>query len=315
MQGARKTQAGPLPEVWRFMGKVKEAFLKIFTWPPTAQAWTLSSPAAIWIIALVVGPLLIVLVFSFLTNGPYGTLIYEATTENYGACFNWLYLKVLLRTLMIATLSTVLCILIAYPVVYWLTMHVTKWRAQLLFFIILPFWTSYLIRIYSWMFLLKDTGFINGLLLDLHLIATPKMMLYSWPSVMLCLVYTWLPFMIMPLYSSLEKLDRSVLEAATDLGASPFWRFVKVTLPLTKGGIISGSLLVFMPSVGAYIVPELVGGAKVTMLGNLIRDKFVTFRNWPLGSALSIILLFIVLLLIYYYMKAVGKKEAFKQLT
>lgn len=165
------------------------------------------------------------------------------------------------------------------------------------------------------MFLLKDTGFINSILLNLHLIDSPVRMLYSWPSVMLALVYTWLPFMIMPLYSSLEKLDRSVLEAATDLGATPFWRFLKVTLPLTRGGVISGSLLVFMPSIGAYIVPELVGGAKVTMLGNLIRDKFLVFRNWPFGSALSIILLIIVLALIYYYMRIAGKEEAFKHLA
>lgn len=188
-----------------------------------------------------------------------------------------------------------------------------RWRNILLFLVVLPFWTSDLIRTYAWMLILRDTGLLNHLLQYLQVINKPIPLLYTEEAILLGLAYVYLPFMILPLYASIEKLDRSLLEAAEDLGATPFWRFLKVTVPLTKSGILAGSLLVFIPSVGAFIVPDLLGGAKVMMIGNLVQLQFGPSRNWPFGSAASFVLMTIVLFAVFAYLKFAGGKEALEE--
>ncbi len=168
-------------------------------------------------------------------------------------------------------------------------------------------------RIYAWIALLSDHGLINNFLISLHLIDEPLTLLHKETAVLVGLVYTYLPFMILPLYASLERLDRSVLEAASDLGATARERFVQITLPLTKGGMLSGSVLVFAPAIGEFLIPELLGGAKVMMIGKFIALKFIGLRHWPLGSTYSLLLLTMTLILLYLYMRLGGGKEAFQE--
>ena len=188
-----------------------------------------------------------------------------------------------------------------------------RWRSILLFLVILPFWTSDLIRTYAWMLILRDTGLINNVLQYLHIIKEPISLLYNEGAILLGLIYVYLPFMVLPLYASIEKLDPSLLEAAEDLGATPFWRFLTVTVPLTKSGILAGSLLVFIPSVGVYVVSDLLGGAKAMMIGNLVKLQFGMARNWPFGSAASFVLMTVVLFAVFAYLKFAGGREAMEE--
>jgi spermidine/putrescine transport system permease protein len=180
------------------------------------------------------------------------------------------------------------------------------------FLVILPFWTSDLVRLYAWITLLADHGIINNVLLTLGVLQHPLPLLYNEGTVLLGLVYTYLPFMVLPLYASLERLDRAVLEAAADLGATPAECFAKVTLPLTKGGMLSGSVLVFVPSVGEFLIPELLGGAKTMLLGKFIALKFTGLRHWPLGAAYALVLIAIIVLLLVTYLRLGGSKNAFQ---
>jgi len=295
-------------KVWR------RCALRFFWRHPQARTWGLLSPAAFWLLLFVVAPVFIVLYYSFLTRGELGQVVQSIfTLENYQRTLNITYMKVFIRSLRLAFLTTIFCLAIGYPIAYWIALYGGKRKNLLIALFILPFWTSYLIRLFSWMFLLRDTGFINTLLLNLHVIAKPITMLYNEFGVLVGLVYTYLPFAVVPLYASLERLDRSVLEAAFDLGANPFQRLIKVTLPLTRGGILSGSVLVFVPTIGEYLVPDLMGGAKVNMIGKLIGEKFLVIRDWPFGSALSLFLMIVVLLLIFAYMKISRSEEAFEE--
>ena len=255
----------------------------------------------------------IVLYYSFLTRGPWGTIVYEFTLDSYRQIFDPLFLKIFIRSFKLAGLTVVFCLGAGYLIAYWIAFYGGTRKNLLLFLVILPFWTSYLVRIYAWMTLLSDHGLINNFLIYLHLIDEPLPLLHNEYSVLIGLVYTYLPFMILPLYASLDRLDRSVLEAAADLGATARERFFKVTVPLTKGGILSGSVLVFAPAIGEFLVPELLGGAKAMMIGKFIAMKFLGLRHWPLGSAYSLLLLAIILVLLYVYMRVGGGKEAFRE--
>ncbi|UCH24029.1 MAG: ABC transporter permease [Deltaproteobacteria bacterium] len=251
--------------------------------------------------------------YSFLERGLYGGVNWLFTWENYTRFVDPLYLKILLRTFRISFLTTVILLIVGYPMAYRIARADKRWRNILLFLVILPFWTSDLIRTYAWMLILRDTGLLNGLLKYLHIIREPLSLLYTEGAILLGLAYVYLPFMVLPLYASIEKLDTSLLEAAEDLGATPFWRFLKVTVPLTKSGILAGSLLVFIPSVGVFVVSDLLGGAKAMMIGNLVQLQFGPARNWPFGSAASFILMTIVLLAVFGYLKFAGGKEALEE--
>lgn len=271
------------------------------------------SPLAFWLLLFTLIPIGIVAYFSFMTRGPWGTIVHEFTFDNYRQMLDPLFFRIFARSFILAGLAVVICLVAGYLVAYWIALYGGRRRNLLIFLVIVPFWTSYLVRIYSWMTLLSDHGLINNFLINFNLIDTPLPLLHNEFAVLVGLVYTYLPFMILPLYASLERLDRSILEAAADLGATATERFVKITLPLTKGGMLSGSVLVFAPAIGEFLIPELLGGAKAMMIGKFIALKFVGLRHWPLGSAYALLLLTMTLILLYLYMRVGGGKEAYQE--
>ena len=256
------------------------------------------APAILWLLLLTIAPLLIVLVVSLATRGPYGKTIYAFTPANFLHAFDPLYLRAYWRTIWIATTTTLLCVVVSYPVAYFLALRASeRWKRTLLVLTVIPFWTSFLIRTYAWILLLRSEGVINSALMSSGFTGAPLRLLYSDFAVLVGQVYGELPFMILPIYVALDRLDVRLLEAAQDLGANRFWTFVKVTLPLSRPGLIAGIVLVFIPSLGAFITPDLLGGAKSVMMGNLIQNQFAQL-NQPFGSALSLILTAAVLLLL-----------------
>jgi len=258
----------------------------------------LLSPALIWLLVFIAAPLVIVVIVSLATRGAYGRTIYDFTLSNFLRALDPVYLRAYWRTLWIATTTTVLCALVSYPVAYYLALRAPeRWKRPLLVLTVIPFWTSFLIRTYAWILLLRSEGVINSALMGTGLISSPLKLLYSDFAVLVGQVYGELPFMILPIYVALDRLDVRLLEAARDLGANRFWTFVKVTLPLSRAGLIAGTVLVFIPSLGAFITPDLLGGAKSVMIGNLIQNQFAQL-NQPFGSALSLILTAAVLLLL-----------------
>ena len=268
------------------------------TTPKKNPTRLLLAPAILWLLLLTIAPLLIVLVVSLATRGPYGKTIYAFTPANFLHAFDPLYLRAYWRTIWIATTTTLLCVVVSYPVAYFLALRASeRWKRTLLVLTVIPFWTSFLIRTYAWILLLRSEGVINSALMSSGFTGAPLRLLYSDFAVLVGQVYGELPFMILPIYVALDRLDVRLLEAAQDLGANRFWTFVKVTLPLSRPGLIAGIVLVFIPSLGAFITPDLLGGAKSVMMGNLIQNQFAQL-NQPFGSALSLILTAAVLLLL-----------------
>lgn len=253
------------------------------------------TPSAVIMALLFFVPLLIVLAYSLLTRGPYGGAMPPWTAESYSRVLDSLYIGILWRSVWISAISTALCLLAGFPLALYIARS-SRHKVLLLNLVMLPFWTSFLIRTYAWMFLLRDTGLINSLLLGLHIVREPLPLLFNTGSVILGLVYGYLPFMVLPLYATLEKLDPALLDAAADLGASPFTAVRKVVLPLSRSGILAGCLLVFIPCLGAYLTPDLMGGGKTVMVGNLVQNQFTSARDWPFGAAFSLLLMAIVLL-------------------
>lgn len=269
-------------------------------------------PIALWAIVFIIAPLGFIIYFSFLSTGPYGEIIHTFTLENYRAVMKGAYATIILRSILYASLTNVICLLIGYPLAYWIVRYGGKWEPFLLILVILPSWTAYLIRLYALKTLVGHTGLINSTLLNLGLISSPLEILYTPYAVILGLVYSWLPFMILPIYASLRGLDPSLLEASADLGATPFRRFFTVTLPLTKGGVFAGTILVLIPSLGEWLVPLLLGGAKVMMAGSLVEHHFIKVGDIPMGSSIAAALAAIVLLIIYLSFK-VGGEEALER--
>ena len=282
---------------------------------PRIQLRSLLGPATFWVGIFGLLPLLFVVFYSFLTRGEWGTLEYIFTWENYSKLVNLQYLGTILRSVWLGTVTTFICFLIGYPTAYWIALYGGKRKVLFLFLVIIPLWTSDVVRMYALMFLLKDTGLLNIILKNLHIIDSPLRLLYNVPSVLIGLVYNYLPFMILPLYAAIERLDVSLLEAAADLGAKPFQRFLKVTLPLTKGGVLSGSMLVFAPAIGTYIIPTFLGGAHVPMIGPLVARKFMIFRDWPFGSALALLVITITIGVVIAAIRSAGGEEIYEELT
>lgn len=276
------------------------------------RAWPLLLPTWLVLGIFFLVPLALTFVLSFRQRGAYGDLkpiedlgsyiASGAFLANYARSLDGLYLGIGWRSLWMAVLTTALTLLLGYPVAYALALRVrARWKGLLLGLVVVPFWTSFLIRTYAWMFLLRTEGLVNRLLLGAGVVDRPLEILYTELAVMIGLVYGELPFMILPLYASLEKLDRTLLEAAADLGAgraSAFWR---VTVPLTAPGIAAGTVLVFIPSLGQFVVSDLLGGARSMLLGNLIQNQFAVARNHPFGAALAFELMAAVLLLLLAY--------------
>ncbi len=257
-------------------------------------------------------PLVILLFYSFMQRGLYGGIEFAFTLENYARVFDPLYFDPVLRSVVTSLLTTVLCLFIGYPLAYYIACQPDVRKQTLLVLIMLPFWTDFLVRTYAWMLILRTDGLLNTLLLQLGFINEPVEILFTQTAVIIGLVYGYLPFMVLPLFASIDKLDPAFSAAAQDLGATPFKRLLYVTLPLTRPGIIAGCILVFVPSFGAFITPDLLGGAKNMMIGNLIKDQFLSARDWPFGSALSFIVMALVMILLYVYIRTsheAGKKR------
>lgn len=267
------------------------------------------SPVVIWMAAFFVIPIFLMLIVSFCKRGEVGDIVYSPTLSNFIKFISPRYLKILWDSLFISIVTTVLCLALGYPFAYFVARSAKKYRTILLMLIILPFWTNSLIRTYAWIILLRTEGIINTYLMRFHVIGEPLKLLYNDGAVLIGMVYTMFPFMVLPLYSAIEKLDFSLLEAAADLGANPRKAFLKVTLPLTRGGILSGCMLVFVPTLGLFFIPDLMGGSKITLISNLIKNQFLSSRNWPFGSAISIIIMIIMFSLLGLYSKLGGSKD------
>nr|WP_207707561.1 ABC transporter permease [Desulfofundulus thermobenzoicus] len=266
-------------------------------------------PVSAWMLALVAVPLMLVLIVSLFSRGVYGGLIYRVNVQNYLRFIDPLYVKVLWNSLEVAFLTTLACLVLGYPFAYVVARSSLRWRNLLLLLIIIPFWSNSLIRTYAWIVLLRTEGVINQVLLGMGLIDHPLKLLYNTGAVVLGLTYTLFPFMVLPLYASIEKLDRRLLEASADLGAGPWQTFCRVTLPLTMPGVIAGSLLVFIPSLGLFFIPDLMGGSRTMLISNLIQNQFLAARDWPFGSAASVILMILTLILIAFYLRLVKNTE------
>lgn len=263
----------------------------------------LTLPGLAWLALWAGVPLLLVVAYSFMERGIYGGVERGFTLEHYRQLLDPLYVGIIARTVLLAMAATVGCLVIGFPMAYVIARS-GRWRRVLLFLVVLPFWTSFLVRTYAMIFLLRDTGLINSALLSLGVIDTPLTLLYTPGAVLAGLVYGFLPFAVLPIYASLEKLDPTLLEAAEMLGARPATRFWRVTLPLTMPGVVAGALLVFIPALGSFLTPDLLGGAKTTLLGNLVQNQFTTGRNWPFGSAASILLLAGTFLALLWHLKS-----------
>lgn len=261
------------------------------------------APSSALMLLLFFIPLAIVCAYSLLSRGPYGGVIHPFTLENYRRIVDPLYANILWRSAWIALVSTGACLVLGFPLALYIARFSSR-KVLLLNLVMLPFWTSFLIRLYAWMFLLRDTGLMNSVLLGLHIVRQPLPMLFNPGAVILGLVYGYLPFMVLPLYATLEKLDPTLLDAAGDLGASPWRVLCRVIIPLTRPGIIAGCTLVFIPCLGAYLTPDLMGGGKTVMLGNLVQNQFTTSRDWPFGAAVSLLLMLLVLIAI----RALGRR-------
>lgn len=244
-------------------------------------------PAWIWMALFFAAPTAVVCAYSLLTRGDFGGVEQPWTLANYARLADPLYLRILWRSVWIAAASTALCVLLGFPLALFIA-RARRFRGVYLQLVLLPFWTSFLVRTYAWLFILRDTGLVNTWLRGAGLIDKPLPLLYNDGAVLLGLVYNFLPFFVLPMYAALERLDPSLMEAAADLGARPGAVLRRVIIPLSAPGMAAGAVLVFIPCLGAYLTPDLLGGGKSVMLGNLVQNQFTTARDWPFGAAASL---------------------------
>jgi len=255
--------------------------------PPGTLGWALLSPLLLWVLAFVVAPAAILLAYSFCQRDELGMVVWDFSWENYVRLADPIYLRIFARSLGYAALTTALCLVIGYPVAYYIARAPASRRPTLLLLLMIPFWISFLLRTYAWISLLKAEGLISATLVALHLIPEPLEILYRPAAVIIGLTFTYLPFMILPIYSSVERIDSTLLEASMNLGAGPWRTMAHVVLPLSRPGIFAGVLLVFVPSIGMFAVNDLMGGGRVDMIGNVIQNQFGSGRDWPFGAALG----------------------------
>ncbi|MDO4509965.1 MAG: ABC transporter permease [Lachnospiraceae bacterium] len=271
--------------------------------------YTMILPLAAWMYLLVAVPFIYIIAISFMNAGTYGGVELGFSFRNYLEILNPLYLKTFLKSIAMSFAVTAICLLIAYPFTYFIAKKSEIKKTVFMSLIMVPFCVSMIIRLFIWINLLRSEGIVNKIIMWVGLSDEPLKLVYSLTGAMIGLVYMLLPFMILPLYSSIEKLDKYLLEAASDLGAKPYKAFLKVTLPLTKPGIFAGCVMVFIPALGLYFVTDLMGGSKTLVIGNLIKNQFITARNWPLGAAMSVVLMIITVILLKAYTKAGGSMD------
>lgn len=297
---------------------------------PRFAKWSISGPALVvalpylWLLLFFVAPFVIVLKISFsdidLAIPPYkpllewvgrNTLNIRINFGNYAFLFtDPLYVKAFLNSIWVALVSTLLCLLIGYPIAYGIARSTATTRNILLLLVVLPFWTSLLLRVYAWIGLLKANGVINGVLIRLGVLHEPIPMLYTPFAMYVGIVYSYLPFLILPLYANLEKMDWQLLEAAEDLGCRPWRAFYEITLPLSRNGILAGAMLVFIPAVGEFVIPTLLGGPNALMIGRVLWDEFFSNRAWPVASAVAMLLLLLLVPFLMWYQSVQARESA-----
>lgn len=277
---------------------------------PDLRAWLLLSPAVVWLILFFVAPLFIVVIYSFLERGIYGGVVWNFSLENIRRVFDPLYLNTFLRSVYIAILTTIICLLAGFPLAYFIATRAPRRRNAFLLALMIPFWTNFLIRTYAWLMILRtNTGLVNTTLMTLGLIKRPLPLFGNDFAIVLGLVYGWLPDMVLPIYAALERLDWSLIEAAGDLYASGKRVFWRVIWPLSLPGVVAGSMLVFIPSLGAFVTPAILGGGKSLMIGNIISNQFLAAHDWPFGSALSTLMMGLMLIATLVYFRTAARQR------
>lgn len=285
----------------------------------TRRLAVLLGPTTLFLGTCFLGPLAVMIVYSFLEPGLYGGVVWNFYHWNYGRILGWadgeweafdpVYAEIFLRSVRLALTNVLVTLVICYPAALWVSGLSPRWRTLIVFLVTLPFFVSLVVRLFAWVLILRPTGFLNSSLLGLGLISEPIDIIFTETAVLIGMAYVLLPFMFLPIYANVEKLDRELHEASSDLGGSPRQTFMRVTLPLTLPGIAAGAVLVFIPSLGNFIVPDLLGGAKVLMIGNLVEQQFLSARNWPFGSALSVMIMVVMFVLILIYLWRIGRSE------
>ena len=266
-------------------------------------------PILVWVGLLVGIPLIFVVGLSFLSRDSLGNIVFKFTLGNYKTMFDPIYLKVFLNSFILATLTGIITLIIGYPVAYFTANLESKKRSLSIALIMLPFWISSLLRTYGWIILLGNTGLINNILIKFNIIQKPISMMYKFSTILIGTVYMLIPFMIIAIYNSVDKLDRSLLEASSDLGATKAETFINITLPLTLPGIAGGFTLVFIPSLGLFFISDLLGGGMTLFLGNVINAQATKNRNKPLAAAFSIGMIILVLIILYIYGRVTKDKK------
>lgn len=277
---------------------------------PDLRAWLLLAPAFIWLTLFFIAPLFIVVIYSFLDRGTYGGVIWSLNLENFHRVFDPLYLNTFLRSVYIAILTTFICLLAGFPLAYFIATRASQKRNAFLLALMIPFWTNFLIRTYAWLMILRtNTGLVNTTLMTLGIIKQPLPLFGNDFAIVLGLVYGWLPDMVLPIYAALERLDWSLIEAAGDLYASGKRVFWRVIWPLSLPGVVAGSMLVFIPSLGAFVTPAILGGGKSLMIGNIISNQFLAAHDWPFGSALSTLIMGVMLVATLIYFRTAARQR------
>jgi spermidine/putrescine transport system permease protein len=262
---------------------------------PGLLAWLTLAPLLAWLVLFVIVPTVMLVVLSFGTQSGLGRIEFTFTLDNYARAFQWTWLKVLGTSVWYAFLTTIICMILGYPAAYCIGRAPERLRVVLITLVMIPFWTSFLIRTYAWITILSKEGLVNAFLVSANIIPEPVTLLYTPFAAVLGLVYNYLPFMILPIYTSVERLDNALIDAAHDLGAGPVRAFSQVIIPLTRPGIVAGALLVFVPSIAMFAITNLMGGGSEPTIGEVIYKQFTAGRNWPFGAALGTLLLIIFL--------------------
>lgn len=272
-------------------------------------ALAMAGPVSVWMVLFVTIPMFFIIFISFMSRGVFGDVVYIPSLESYVTLLDSTYFNVISKSIKIAGLTTFVTLLLGYPFAYYIAQRPKEQAAKYVTLIMIPFWTNTLMRLNSWLLLFQTSGPVNNFLQNSGITDAPVRFVYTDQLVFLGLVTSMLPFAVLPMYSSIEKLNKSLLEASADLGANPRITFRKITLPLTFPGIFSAIILVFIPALGIYTVPDMLGGGKVLYIGNIIKNQFGMIRNWPLGAALSCLLIVITGLMIFLYTRVTNIEE------
>jgi len=268
-----------------------------------SKLWMTVAPLYIFTILFVVGPLIYMLNLSFMTRAEVWGVVKKFTFDNYLKIFEPVYLDTFIESLKLSLATTLITLVVGYPFGYFMAKLSAKWKKIMMLLVVVPFWTNALIRMYGWIIIFRSNGLLDKALIGIGMTEKPLKLLYSYPAVLVGMVYSLLPFMILAIYSVAEKMDWSYIEAARDLGASRLQAFLTITVKLTLPGILSGVVLVFIPSMGLFFISDILGGGKIMLVGNLIRDQLFTTRDWPFAAALSVVLMILTSLIIMLYRK------------